>query len=142
MNDKTPPPETLKTPPKPALKFSYPPYYVGTMESDVPIVSLPGALYESLERGYAPSAAESRTTLLELRAKLRWSRPMMAAFLGVKREVLRKWENGERNPSGAARRLIWLMSVLAFDRAKLQSGLDLIFWGRSDEVKGFGTGLI
>ncbi|HEY2329251.1 MAG TPA: helix-turn-helix domain-containing protein [Verrucomicrobiae bacterium] len=50
-----------------------------------------------------------RSNFIRLRQKLRWSRAGMAAFLGVDRSVLRRWETGERNPSGAARRLIWLL---------------------------------
>jgi len=68
-----------------------------------------GETYEMLERGLAPTAGEVRLTLIRLRQKLHWSRPAMAAFLGVHRGVLRSWEVGARSPSGAARRLIWLL---------------------------------
>lgn len=117
---------------KQAIRYSFPPYYVGTVEAGLPIMSLPGDLYESLERGFAPSAPEASAALIALREKLRWSRPMLAAFLGVSRDVVRRWETGERSPSGAARRLIWLLGVLATDRNKLQDAMDLVVWGRSD----------
>jgi hypothetical protein len=41
--------------PDTALRFSFRPYYVGVMERGIPVMSLPGALYESLERRQAPS---------------------------------------------------------------------------------------
>lgn len=110
------------------LRYSFPPYYVATMERGLPMAALPGALYESLERGFAPSAPEVRKVLLQLRGDLRWPRSMLAAFLGVSRDVVRRWETGERNPSGAARRLIWLLHLLVICPEKLRSGLDLIFW--------------
>lgn len=116
---------------RPALRFSFPPYYVGTVEAGLPIMSLPGDLYEGLERGFAPSALETSAMLIALREKLGWSRPMLAAFLGVNRDVVRRWETGERNPSGAARRLIWLLGLLLTDRNKLQDGMDMIVWGNA-----------
>lgn len=75
--------------------------------------------------------------LLQLRSKLRWPRSMLAAFLGVSRDVVRRWETGQRKPSGAARRLIWLLNLLAHEPKKLKSGLDLIFWGKTEECLEF-----
>ena len=95
-------------------------------------MSVPGDFHESLERHFAPSAAEARATLITLREKLCWSRPMLAAFLGVSRDVVRRWETGQRNPNGAARRLIWLMKMLVCDRSKLQDAVDLLVWGKRD----------
>ena len=117
---------------KTALRYSFPPYYVGIVEAGLPIMSLPGDFYEGLERNFAPSAVEARATLVSLREKLRWSRPMLAAFLGVSRDVVRRWETGQRNPNGAARRLIWLLTMLVCDRAKLQDAMDLLVWGKKD----------
>ena len=94
---------------------------------------MPGDTYEMLERGFAPTGGEAQVALIRLRKKLRWSRPMLAAYLGVSRGVLRRWETGERNPSGAARRLIWLMDLLAREPDKLKTAVDLIFWGKGEE---------
>jgi hypothetical protein len=117
-----------------ARRHSFPPYYVAMMDDQLPMACLPGELYESLERGFAPGAADVRQILLRLRGELNWPRSMLAAFIGVSRDVVRRWESGERNPCGAARRLIWLLDLLARHPKKLQSGLDLIFWGRGEEV--------
>jgi DNA-binding transcriptional regulator YiaG len=118
---------------KPVLRYSFPPYYVGLVDGTLPIAAYPGDLYESLERGFAPSAEEVRQMLLTLRRELRWSRSMLSAFLGVSHNVVRRWETGERNPSGAARRLIWLLNLLAFHPKKLKTALDLILWGKGEE---------
>jgi hypothetical protein len=123
-----------RAPQKTALRYSFPPYYVGTVEAGLPIMSLPGELYEGLERSYAPTAAEATGMLLALRERLRWSRPMLAAFLGVSRDVVRRWETGERNPSGAARRLIWLLVMLVCNRAKLQDAMDLLVWCKGESL--------
>ena len=53
----------------------------------------------------------------------------MAAFLGVGRSVLRRWETGERKPSDAAQRLVWLLNLLAHDPDSLKDGFDLIVGG-------------
>lgn len=124
------------------LRCAVPPYYVAGMSADgEPVVALPGDTYEMLERGLAPTAQESRMTLIRLRQTLRWSRAGMAAYLGVNRGVLRRWETGERNPSGAARRLIWLLDVLAHEPDKLKSAVDLFVWGRGEECLEFSRQL-
>jgi DNA-binding transcriptional regulator YiaG len=120
------------------LRCSFPPYYVAAMAADGgPVAALPGDTYEMLERGLAPTAHECRMTLIRLRQTLRWSRAGMAAFMGVERGVLRRWETGERKPSGAARRLIWLLDLLAREPDKLKSAFDLIVWGRGEELLKF-----
>ena len=96
-----------------------------------------GNTYEMLERGFAPTAEEAKVTLFRLREKLRWSRAAMAAFFGVSQSVLRRWETGQRNPSGAARRLIWLMDLLAREPDKLKTAFDLIVWGKGEECVKF-----
>ena len=114
------------------LRCSFPPYCVAAVSPDgLPVAALPGDTYEMLERGFAPGPATTKLTLIRLRKHLRWSRPVMAAFLGVSRDVLRRWETGERNPSGAARRLIWLMDLLTREPDKLKTSFDLMVWGRS-----------
>jgi DNA-binding transcriptional regulator YiaG len=96
-----------------------------------------GDTYEMLERGLAPAAEEAKVTLIRLRQKLRWSRASLAAFLGVNRSVLRRWETGQRRPSGAARRLIWLLNLLAHEPDKLKTAFDLIMWGKVEECVKF-----
>lgn len=59
---------------------------------------------------------------------------MLAAFMGVNGEVVRRWETGERKPSGAARRLIWLLNMLAREPDQLKTAFDLIVWGKGDEL--------
>lgn len=130
-----------KAGPSKGLRCSFPPYFVGVMLDGVPVVSLPGELYEMVERGFAPTAEETRRKLVRLRQELCWSRAALAAFLGVSRAVLRRWETGERRPSGAARRLIWMLDLLAREPEKLKSAMDLIVWGKRDELKGISRGL-
>jgi DNA-binding transcriptional regulator YiaG len=115
------------------LRCSYPPYYVAAMTpAGWPVGALSGKSYKMLEKGLAPSAGECRVMLYRLRQQLRWSRPALAAFMGVSQSVLRRWENGERNPSGAARRLIWLLDLLAREPDSLKTAFDLIVWGRGE----------
>jgi DNA-binding transcriptional regulator YiaG len=106
-----------------------------------PVAAMSGDTYEMLERGFAPAASEAQVTLFRLRQKLHWSRAGMAAFLGVSRSVLRRWETGERRPSGAARRLIWLLDLLAHEPDKLKTAMDLIFWGKREECATFSRKL-
>ena len=120
------------------LRCSFPPYFVGTMTpAGWPVAAMSGNTYEMLERGFAPTAEEAKVTLFRLREKLRWSRAAMAAFFGVSQSVLRRWETGQRNPSGAARRLIWLMDLLAREPDKLKTAFDLIVWGKGEECVKF-----
>jgi DNA-binding transcriptional regulator YiaG len=126
---------------KVAQRFSFPPYYVAAVDGKLPILGLPGDTYEMLERSLAPSAEEVRGILLRLRSELNWPRSALAAFLGVSRDVVRRWETGERNASGAARRLIWLLNLLVRHPEKLTNGLDLIVWGKADELREFSRKL-
>lgn len=123
-----------KNPKSDALRFSFPPYYVAALDGKLPILCLPGDLYEGLERSLAPSAEDVRGILVRLRSELRWPRSALAAFLGVSRDVVRRWETGERNPSGSARRLIWLLNLLVRHPEKLKNGMDLIFWCKGAEM--------
>ncbi len=116
------------------LRCSWPPYFVAAeTPAGCQVLAMPGNTYEMLERGFAPTAAEAQVTLFRLRQKLRWSRASLAAFMGERRGVLRRWETGERKPSGAARRLIWLLDLLAHEPDKLKTAVDLIFWGKGEE---------
>jgi len=105
------------------------------MDGDLPVFNVPGECWKDLGRGLAPTAGEVRLMLLGLRRELRWPRSTLAAFMGVSRDVVRRWETGERNPSGAARRLIWLLNLLVRNPEKLKSGMDLIFCGKGAEIR-------
>jgi len=134
-------PDIQKPNRKPALRCSFPPYYVGVVESGAVFASLPGETYESLERVLAPSGPEVRAMLINLRTKLTWSRPMLAAYMGISKDVVRRWEDGSRNPNGAARRLIWMLYQLAFHPQKLKSAVDVIMWGRGEEMRQCNPGV-
>jgi len=125
---------------KPSLRHSFPPYYLGVLDADVPLLCYPGDTYEILERSLMPTGEEVRQMLLTMRRELRWSRPALAAFMGVSRDVIRRWETGQRNPNGAARRLIWVLNQLAFHPKQLKSAMDLIFWGRGAELRRWNPG--
>ena len=61
----------------------------------------------------------------------------LAAYFGVSRDTLRRWETGEREPSGAARRLIWLLNTLLANPERLNDGLDMLMWGKKREAQEF-----
>jgi len=134
-------PPTEKPNKKPSLRCSFPPYYVGVLESGAAFACLPGDTYEMLERALAPTTAEVRAMLINMRTKLMWSRPMLAAYMGISKDVVRRWEDGSRNPNGAARRLIWMLYQLAFHPQKLKSAVDVILWGRSEEMRQCNPGV-
>ena len=74
-------------------------------QTDDMLTGIPGILCEMVEtRPYFTrfANADIRTMLIELRQMLYWSRRSMADFLGVSENVLRAWESGARQPSGAA----------------------------------------
>lgn len=53
----------------------------------------------------------SKTEIVNIRVEqLKVSQPIFAAYLGVKISVLRSWEQGKKNPSGAARRLLQIVA--------------------------------
>lgn len=68
-----------------------------------------GSLAEGTVWLYRPQDEQIREMLTALRNALQLSVPALAALLGVPRITLRRWMNGARRPSGAARRLIWLL---------------------------------
>jgi len=117
------------------LRFSIPPYAFLLTRDEWVAWNAPGESWASVSRGFSPSAEEIRKVLVGLRRDLRWSRSTLAAILGVPRDSLRRWETGARNPSGAARRLIWLIHLLASQPEKMRDGFDFIFWGKTDELR-------
>lgn len=117
------------------LRFSMPPYCVATVLGKVPVLSLDGSFWKHTEGCYAPSNGACQTMLQDLRQHLQWSRPMLAAFLGTSQDTVRRWESGERHPTGAAKRLIWLVNLLVRHPERLESGLDFLFWGQGDQIR-------
>lgn len=101
---------------------------------NLPVFNVSGECWGIISREFAPSADESCETLVAMRTNLKWSRAMLAAFMGISRQTVRRWETKERKPSGAAKRLIWLMETLTRHPERLKSGLDLPLWGQSDEL--------
>ena len=132
--------EAAKPKRKPGYRCSVPPYYLGVVEGEGVFACLPGENYELLAQALAPSVAEVRAMLINMRTQLRWSRPMLGAYRGVGRDVVRRWEDGTRNPNGAARRLIWMLYNLAFHPKKLKNAVDVILWGRGEEMRQWNPG--
>jgi DNA-binding transcriptional regulator YiaG len=126
---------------KDSYRLSVPPYYVMILEKNLTVWNYPGRLWESLKNDLAPTVSEVREMLIRQRRELRWSRSTQAGFLGVSRHVIRRWETGERNPSGAARRLIWLVNKLMADPKSLRHAFDFIYWGKTDELMEFARQL-
>jgi DNA-binding transcriptional regulator YiaG len=114
---------------KDALRFAVPPHFVAVLFPKGMDVLFSGRAYKSLERGFAPNTKQIQNLLINLRLKLRWSRPRMAALLGASEHAVRAWETGARQPSGAARRLIWLLDLMVRQPGDIKGALELIFWG-------------
>jgi DNA-binding transcriptional regulator YiaG len=55
---------------------------------------------------------ETRRRLLRMRRKYRISRTILGLILSLPPDTLRRWETGDRRPSCAARKLIWLVDCL------------------------------
>jgi DNA-binding transcriptional regulator YiaG len=93
-------------------------------------MTIPGELMAETARALAPCADELRGMLRELRERTGFSRAGVAALLGVPKGTLRRWEGGSRTPSGAARRLIWLVRCALFEPNRITNTEQLITWGR------------
>ena len=57
----------------------------------------------------APAPAYTATRIVALRERLRLSQPVFAAALNVSAMTMKKWEQGTREPDGAALRLLELV---------------------------------
>ena len=62
-----------------------------------------------ITRRHLPGGARAQAMLRELRHKAGIPEPTLLVLLGCSRSAFRKWLSGERNPSGAAQRCIWLL---------------------------------
>jgi len=58
-----------------------------------------------------PAPNFSPSQIVALREKSNWSRPVFARLLNVPDVTVRKWEAGERKPSGAALRLLQILEA-------------------------------
>ena len=68
--------------------------------------------------------------LLQLRTAREWPRAHLAAVLGVPEATLRKWEDGGRRPSGAAKKLIWLLHTILVKKERIPTDLHIAAWGQ------------
>lgn len=58
------------------------------------------------EAAAAPAPAYAADDIRELRRKLKLSQPVFAQVLNVSAETVRAWEQGKKQPSGPAERLL------------------------------------
>jgi hypothetical protein len=75
---------------KRAHRYSVLPCVIAEREGAIPILTLSGRMWDLMASRHAPAAGEVQASLLNVRAKLRWSRPMLAAFLGTSEVTLRR----------------------------------------------------
>ena len=85
-------------------------------------------------RIFAPSPARCRKMLSEIREQLRLPVESLAMLLGTPLVTVRKWLNGERNPSGAAKRLIWLIHCAQFKPSVLRKMDGWTKWAASHQA--------
>src|SRR5258706_1474712 len=78
----------------------------------------------------APKPEETRQMLLQLRTACEWPQARLAAVLGVPGATLRKWETGERRPSSAAKKLIWLLHTILVKKERIPTDLHIAAWGQ------------
>jgi len=80
---------------------------------------------------FRPEPAELRRMLRSLRKRLGLAQSLTAALLGVTKSAVVKWESGERTPTGAAAKMIFLLySRLLDPSGKVRNVWDIAFWGR------------
>ena len=99
-------------------------------ETGLPFITFSGRSEALISRVWAPTAKQSRGSLLRLRRRLGVSRAAVAAMMGASLESVRAWELGWRKPSGPAKRLIWLLDARL--GRKTVGLLDFLTWGRAN----------
>ena len=92
-------------------------------------IELRGSMVLAMAKYYQPSKESIRDNILELRTKLHWTQTYSAAVFGIPLTTLRSWEDGTRTPSGAARKLIWLIWRL-FIQQEVTTHRDIADWGQ------------
>ena len=78
-------------------------YEAGELDATTRRVSL-----SAREARVEPAPFFSRERIIELRGQLKLSQPLFAQALNVSPETVRAWEQGKREPDGAALRLLQL----------------------------------
>jgi len=91
--------------------------------------SLSGKYGQLNARTWRPTSEETRRAIFDLRVKMNWSRAMMAAVLGISTDVLRRWEDGRRNPCASAQKLVWLIHALFLAPTELGNVSNIVSWG-------------
>ena len=92
--------------------------------------TIPGETCAEFAKCSGPTPDETRQMIFELREITTWSRALLAGMLGVTNHTLRRWEDGTRNPSRAAKRLIWFFHTQLTDPRKLKDAFTVLTWGR------------
>src|SRR5215471_1611914 len=109
-------------------------FYYG--ENGEVFITTSGETALGLAQIYGPSTEEIRSMLLRIRRRQKWSQAGLAAVMGISKHVLRRWEDGSRQPCGSARKLIWFVHALAFEREQLLGDLgNLVTWGKAGREK-------
>lgn len=80
-----------------------------------------------VSRVLAMGLPTTQSVVLALRRDFKISRPTLAAFLGVGESTLKSWETGQRSPSRAAQRCVWLLNNLLREN-KLSDVFQLVTW--------------
>lgn len=88
-----------------------------------------GQFLNSVAHVFAPKPDTLREMLVAVRCHFKWPQAYLAAMLGVPTATLRGWEKGQRNPSRAAKKLIWLLHALLLDPGKIRTHRDIACWG-------------
>lgn len=92
---------------------------------------LPSGEYSQLSRALLrPTPTETREMLFTLRKRLGTTTAGLGAVLGVPLATVRKWLSGERNPSGAGRRVIWILYTATVSPKTLAEPGAWLGWSR------------
>ena len=110
-------------------RVRYRPYRI-LADGTIVVDSFSGNYWSSVAWVFSRDTENTRELLLRLRAKLEWSRAKMAAFLGTPVDTLRRWEDGSRQPSTSARRLVWIFDCLVSAPEKLRDPYSFVSWGK------------
>ena len=102
----------------------------GFAADGTPFATLSGRVAARIATALAPTGEECRGLILALRRRLGCSRGHLAAMLGVPLGTLRRWEEGARQPSGAAKRVIWLLHGLLCEPERPRNPMSFLSWGR------------
>src|SRR5262245_18810915 len=96
---------------------------------DVEVYYALSAKYGQLfSRTWRPSSEETRKAILDLRVRMGWSRALLASLMGISVDVLRRWEDGRRNPCASAQKLIWLVHALFLAPTELCNISNIVSW--------------